>query len=125
LILADEARELKRMREIPENISIVDAPTISNEGTEDIIFDDQYNDEESSDDEGGQPGNRNDGNDSPSDDDSNEDEEDEYFSNPNRMPKKNPNLAKGKKETGKGARNNRREAISGSDSDVNDEIANI
>ena len=46
------------------------------------------------------------------------------------MPKKSGNLnAKNllgsKKESGKGSRNDRRDAISGSDSDANDELAHI
>ena len=61
--------------------------------------------------------------------DEDEDEEGNFY-NPNRMPKKTGNLnARNligiKKESGKGARNDRREAISGSDSDANDELAHI
>jgi hypothetical protein len=129
---ADEARELKRMREIPENINITETSTSTNEGLEDVVFDERYNDEELSDDEKGLPhnlGNRKDGTDTLSEEESDEDDGDNFY-NPNRMPKKTGNLnARNllgtKKETGKGARNDRREAISGSDSDANDELAHI
>jgi hypothetical protein len=130
--IADEARELKRMREIPDNINITETSTsTNNEGLEDVVFDERYNDEELSGDEQGLPtGNRRDGNDSLSEEDSDEDEEDTSFYNPNRMPKKTGNLNArnllgSKKDSGKGARNDRREAISGSDSDANDEVAHI
>ncbi|CAF0744597.1 unnamed protein product [Adineta steineri] len=129
---ADEARELKRMREIPDNINITETSNSTNEGLEDVVFDERYNDEESSDDEKGLPNNIGDkkggGNESSSEEES-EDDEDSFY-NPNRMPKKTGNLnARNligtKKDSGKGARNDRREAISGSDSDVNDELAHI
>ncbi len=129
--IADEARELKRMREIPESINIIDGPPNPNENTDDVIFDDRHNDVDSSDDDEVLPhhvGNQKDANDSLSEEDSDSDEDNLY--NPNRMPKKTGNLnAKNllgtKKDNGKGARNNRREAISGSDSDAVDEIAHI
>jgi hypothetical protein len=134
IYLADEARELKRMREIPDNINITETSTSTNEGLEDVVFDERYNNEESSDDGKGLPhnlGNRKTGTDSLSEDESDEDDEDgANFYNPNRMPKKTGNLNAGnllgtKKESGKGARNDRREAISGSDSEANDELAHI
>jgi translation initiation factor 1A len=131
---ADEARELKRMREIPENINITDTTTNPTEGLEDVIFDERYNEQESSGDEKGLPhnvGGQLGGNDSMSEDDSDEgeDESNNYY-NPNRMPKNTGNLNArnllgSKKESGKGARNDRREAISGSDSDANDELAHV
>jgi hypothetical protein len=134
LSLADEARELKRMREIPENINITDTTTNPTEGLEDVIFDERYNEQESSGDEKGLPhnvGGQLGGNDSMSEDDSDEgeDESNNYY-NPNRMPKNTGNLNArnllgSKKESGKGARNDRREAISGSDSDANDELAHV
>jgi len=131
---ADEARELKRMHEIPDNINITETSTSTNEGLEDVIFDERFNNEESSDDEKGLPhniGNRKGVDDSVSEEESDEeDDDDNNFYNPNRMPKKTGNLnARNllgtKKETGKGARNGRREAISGSESDGNDQIAQI
>jgi translation initiation factor 1A len=129
--LADEARELKRMREIPDNINITETSTNNTDGLDDVIFDERHNNEESDDEDNGFPRNINGrtGNpDSPSEEESNED--DEEFYNPNRMPKKTGNLnAKNligtKKETGRGARNDRRQAISGSDSDANDDLAHI
>ena len=96
--IADEARELKRMREIPDNINITETSTsTNNEGLEDVVFDERYNNEESSDDEQGLPhntGNRRDGTDSVSEEESDEDEDedDDNFYNPNRMPKKTGNL---------------------------------
>ncbi len=130
--LADEARELKRMREIPETINIIDGPPNPNENTDDVIFDDRHHDVDSSDADEGLPhhlGNHKDGNDSLSEEESDEDDEDNIY-NPNRMPKKTGNLNANnligsKKDSGKGARNDRREAISGSDSDAIDELAHI
>jgi hypothetical protein len=122
------------MREIPDNINITETSTNTTEGLEDVVFDERYNDEESSGDEKGLPhnlGNRKGGTDSISEEESDEDEEDgDNFYNPNRMPKKTGNLNArnllgSKKESGKGARNDRREAISGSDSEANDELAHI
>ncbi|CAF1177208.1 unnamed protein product [Adineta ricciae] len=131
---ADEARELKRMHEIPDNINITETSNSTNEGLEDVIFDERHNDDESSEDEDGLPhnaGDRRTGNESPSEDDSDDDEDDAGgFYNPNRMPKKTGNLnARNligtKKDSGKGARNNQRDVISGSDSDERDELAHI
>lgn len=131
--LADEARELKRMREIPDNINITDTAATTNDGLEDVLFDEQYNEEDSSDDGQGLPSNaggRKGSNDSISEEDSDDDDDEAPFYNPNRMPKKTGNLNANnllgsKKDTGKGARNDRRDAISASDSDDNDEIAHI
>ena len=131
--IADEARELKRMHEIPDNINIAETTTNTNEGLDDVIFDERYNNEESSGDEKGLPqksGDRRGVTDSLSEDESDEDDEDgDNFHNPNRMPKKSGNLNAGNllgtKKEGKGARNERRQAISGSDSDANDELAHI
>jgi hypothetical protein len=109
------------MHEIPDNINITETSTNTTEGLEEVIFDERYNGEESSDD----------GNDSLSEEESDEEDDDpNNFYNPNRMPKKTGNLNAGnllgtKKESGKGARNDRREAISGSDSEPNDELAHI
>jgi hypothetical protein len=117
------------MREIPDNINITETSTsTNNEGLEDVIFDERYNNEKSSGDEQGLPHNTGNGNDSVSDEES--DEDDDNFYNPNRMPKKTGNLnAKNligsKKDNGKGARNDRREGISGSDTEGNDELAHI
>jgi len=131
---ADEARELKRMHEIPDNINITETSTNTTEGLEDVIFDERFNEEVSSGDEKGLPhniGNRRSGNDSLSEEESDEDDDDaNNVYNPNRMPKKTGNLNAGnllgtKKESGKGARNDRREAISGSDSEAHDELAHI
>jgi len=131
---ADEARELKRMREIPDNINITETTTNTTEGLEDVIFDERYNEEELSDDDKRLPhnlGNRKGGTDSLSEEESDEDEDNgDNFYNPNRMPKKTGNLnARNligtKKESGKGARNDRREGISGSDSEGNDALAHI
>jgi len=129
--LADEARELKRMREIPDNINITETSTNNTDIMDDIIFDERHNNEESDEEDDGLPRNLNGrtGNqDSPSEEESN-DEEEEFY-NPNRMPKKTGNLnAKNllgtKKETGKGARNDRRQVVSGSDSDAHDDLAHI
>jgi len=132
--LADEARELKRMREIPESINIIDGPPNPNEISDDVIFDERHHDVDSSDDDDkGLPhhqGNQKGGNDSLSGSDSDEDDDDDNNHNPNRMPKKTGNLNAGnligsKKDSGKGARNDRREALSGSDSDAIDELAHI
>jgi hypothetical protein len=119
------------MREIPDNINITETSTNNTDGLDDVIFDERHNDQESDDDEDGLPRNvngRTTNPESPSEEDSNDDEEEFY--NPNRMPKKTGNLnAKNllgtKKETGKGARNDRRQAVSGSDSDAHDDLAHI
>ncbi len=134
LSIADEARELKRMREIPDNINIAESTTNNTDGLDDVVFDERYNEEESDDEDNGLPRNTNGRggtHESLSEEESNDEDEDgnEYY-NPNRMPKKSGNLNAGnllgtKKETGKGARNDRRQAISGSDSDGHDDLANI
>ncbi|CAF1114204.1 unnamed protein product [Adineta steineri] len=132
--LADEARELKRIREIPDNINIAESTTNNTDGLDDVIFDERYNNEESDDDEAGLPRNPNAraGNaESASEEESGEEEEDENdYYNPNRMPKNSGNLnAKNligtKKDSGKGSRNDKRQAISGSESDANDDLAHI
>jgi len=117
------------MREIPDNINITET-TNNNEVLDDVIFDEHYNDVESDDDDTVLPTNRPASNDNPSDDESNDDDEEVEYYNPNRMPKNsgNPNaknLIGTKKDYGKGARNNQRQAISGSDSDGNDDLAHI
>jgi len=129
--LADEARELKRMREIPENINIAD-PTPNNEVSDDIVFDDHYNGD-SDDEENGVPRNtngRSGDTGSISEEESIDDDDDEAieFNNPNRMPKNTGNLNAHnllgvRKETSKGARNDRRQVIA--DSDPYDDLANI
>jgi len=119
------------MREIPESINIIDGPPNPNEISDDVIFDERHRDEDSTDSDKGLPHdseNHKDGNDSLSEEESDEDEDNIY--NPNRMPKKTGNLnAKNligsKKDIGKGGRNDRREAISGSDSDAVDDLAHI
>ena len=121
------------MREIPETINIIDGPPNPNEVADDIVFDERHNADESSDDEPGQSNqtkNSKGGNDSLSEDESDDEDEDENFYNPNRMPKKTGNLNAGnligsKKDSGKGARNDRRAALSGSDSDEVDELGHI
>jgi len=130
--LADEARELKRMHEIPDNINITETPSNNTDVMDDIVFDERYNNEQFSGDENGLPRSAGAGNnESLSEDESNEEDEDgNEFYNPNRMPKKSGNLNAGnllgtKKETGKGARNDRRQVVSGSDSDEKDELAHI
>jgi len=128
--LADEARELKRIREIPDNINITETSTNTNDGLDEVVFDERYNGDESSGEEGG-PLNNIGGNDSLSENESEEEEDEEAHHNPNRLPKKSGNLnARNtlgvKKESGKGARNDRRQqAISDSDSDPNDALAHI
>ncbi|CAF3748445.1 unnamed protein product [Rotaria magnacalcarata] len=47
-IRADEARELKRIREIPDNVNITEASTNNHDGVEDVIFDDRHNSDASS-----------------------------------------------------------------------------
>jgi len=131
--LADEARELKRMQQIPDNINIAET-TNNTEGLDEIVFDERYNDAESDDDDDGLPRNTNGRGgqqESASETDSNDEDEDgnQHF-NPNRMPKKTGNLNAHnllgtKKESGKGARNDRRQALSGSDSEAHDELAHI
>lgn len=132
--LADEARELKRLHEIPENTNIIDAPTADNDDSN-VVFDDKYNNEDSEDDDIALPrfnGNRRVIQDSLSDANSENDDdeqEDEHY-NPNRLPQKSGNLNAGnllgtKKESGKGARNDRRQVISGSESEGDDALAHI
>lgn len=132
--LADEARELKRMHEIPDNINITETATSTNDGLDDVVFDERYNDDDSSGDDQGLPGNasgRKGDNDSPSEEESEEEDEDEEaFYNPNRMPKKTGNLNArnllgSKKESGKGSRNDRRDAISPTRDGGDDELAHI
>jgi len=131
--LADEARELKRMREIPDNINITETSTNNTDGLDDVVFDERHNNEASDDEENGLPRNTNGrtGNhESLSEEESNDEDDDgnEYY-NPNRMPKKTGNLNAGNllgsKKEGKGARNDRRQVISGSDSDEKDDLAHI
>jgi hypothetical protein len=121
------------MHEIPDNINITETSTNNTEGLDEVVFDERYNNEESEDEENGLPRNINGrtGNNESASEGSNDEEEDanEYY-NPNRMPKKTGNLNANnllgtKKETGKGARNDRRQVISGSDSDANDDLAHI
>ena len=118
------------MREIPDNINITETSTNNTDGLDDVIFDERYNDVGSDDDEDGLPRNTNGRSgitESASEEDSNDEED---FYNPNRMPKKTGNLNANnligtKKDSGKGARNDRRQAISGSESDGNDDLAHI
>ncbi len=49
--IADEARELKRIREIPDNVNITETSTNTNDGFEDVIFDERHNSDQSSDEE--------------------------------------------------------------------------
>lgn len=123
------------MGEIPDNINITETATSTNDGLEDVVFDERCNGEESSDDEQGLPtstAGRKGVTDSISEDESDDDEDDDgnVYYNPNRMPKKTGNLNArnllgSKKESGKGARNDRRDALSASDSEGNDELAHI
>lgn len=122
------------MREIPDNINITETATTTNDGLDDVVFDERYNDEDSSEEEQGLPqsSSRQKGTtDTGSEEESAEDEEDgDLYYNPNRMTKKNGNLnARNllgtKKESGKGSRNDRRDAISGSEDEEEDEIAQI
>lgn len=131
--LADEARELKRIHQIPENINITETSTNNTDGLDDVIFDERHINDQSDDEENGLPRNPNNrfgNNEELSEEESNDDEDDNEFYNPNRMPKKTGNLNANnligtKKESGKGARNDRRQVISGSDSDGNDDLAHI
>ncbi|UJR25002.1 hypothetical protein I4U23_006363 [Adineta vaga] len=133
--LADEARELKRMREIPDNINIAESTTNNTDGLDDVIFDERYNDVDSGDDDDGLPRNLNGrgagNNESLSEEESNDEDEDgEDYYNPNRMPKKTGNLNAHnligtKKDSYKGARNDRRQAMSGSESEGHDDLAHI
>ncbi|CAF3385428.1 unnamed protein product, partial [Rotaria socialis] len=49
--LSDEARELKRIREIPDNVNITETSTNNHGGVEDVIFDDRHNSDASSNEE--------------------------------------------------------------------------
>lgn len=122
------------MHEIPDNINITETSTNNNEGLDEVVFDEHYDAEESDDEIVGLPRNTNGrsaNHESLSDEESNDDEEDgQDHYNPNRMPKKTGNLNAGnllgsKKDSGKGARNDRRQAISGSESDGHDDLAHI
>jgi hypothetical protein len=134
IFLADEARELKRMHEIPDNINIIDTQNTNDDVLDDVVFDERYSNVESEDEENGVPQNtngRSDNNQSLSEEESNDEEDDgNEFYNPNLLPKKTGNLNAGnllgtKKETGKGARNDRRQFILGSDLDANEDLAHI
>lgn len=122
------------MHQIPENINIAESTTNNTDGLDDVIFDERYNDEESDEDEDGlqrNPNMRGGQQQSASEEESNDEDEDgEEHYNPNRMPKKTGNLNAHnllgtKKESGKGARNDRRQALSGSESEGHDELAHI
>jgi len=93
--LADEARELKRMQEIPDNINITETASMNTDALDDVIFDERHNNAESDDDDEGLPRNINGRatNQESVSEESNDDEDDpnEYY-NPNRMPKKTGNL---------------------------------
>jgi len=115
--LADEARELKRIGEIPENINITETSTFQSDGLEEVIFDERYNAEASS---GEDP-------DSIGDDDLDEDEDGDGQTI-NNKPEKSGNLNQrnaigSKKESGK-QRRQQQQQISASDSD-DDELAHI
>jgi hypothetical protein len=122
------------MREIPDHINITETATPSNQELDMVVFDEKFDEEESSDDDLALPrvNNRHTTeqdsfSDEKSDDD--DDDEEEHF-NPNRLPKKTGNLNASnligkKKESGKGARNDRRQQLSQSDSDEKDELAHI
>lgn len=121
------------MREIPENINITETATNNTDGLDEVVFDERYNDVESDEEENGLPRNPNSrfiNNESASEEESNDEDDANEFYNPNRMPKKTGNLNANnligtKKESGKGARNDRRQVVSGSDSDGNDDLAHI
>ncbi|CAF3347917.1 unnamed protein product [Rotaria socialis] len=49
--VTDEARELKRIREIPDNVNITETSTNNHGGVEDVIFDDRHNSDASSNEE--------------------------------------------------------------------------
>ena len=121
------------MREIPDNININETTTGAQDEMDNVIFDEHMGDEDSGDDDIGLPRhnqNRGGNYDSPSDADSNNDDDDQEYNNPNHLPKNTGNLNAGnligkKKESGKGARNDRRQAISGSESEGHDDLAHI
>ncbi|CAF0904690.1 unnamed protein product [Didymodactylos carnosus] len=112
--LADEARELKRIKAIPDNINITETSTFTAEGLEEVVFDERYNAEGSS---GGEP-------ESGPDEDLEGDDDDEFpFQKSGNLNQRN---LIAKKDTGKGARNDRRkQRISDSDSGEDDEVGNI
>jgi len=115
--LADEARELKRIGEIPDNINITETSTFQSDGLEEVIFDERYNGEASS---GEEP-------DSIGDDDLDDDEDGDGQTISNK-PEKSGNLNQrnalgSKKESGK-SRRQQQQQISASDSD-DDELAHI
>lgn len=99
---ADEARKLKREQQIPDNINIVEQQSGADDETG-VIFDDQLENDESSDDAMPLPKNNNkpttEANLSSNDSNDEENEEEPEFFNPNRLPVK---------DSGKGARNNKR-----------------
>ncbi len=119
------------MHEIPDNINITEAPSMNGDGLDEVVFDERYNNEVVDDEDNGLPRNGRSGiNESLSEESNDEEDNENDFYNPNRMPKNSGNLNANnllgtKKETGKGARNDRRQVISGSDSDANDDLAHI
>ncbi|CAM2715607.1 unnamed protein product [Rotaria socialis] len=133
--LSDEARELKRIREIPDNVNITETSTRTEDGMNDIVFDDTFNNEESSSDakvSSNTSALQKVINDSLSEEESDDDDQDDSidFYNPNQLTKQTGNLnAKNllttKKSTGKGIRDNRYTAASGSDTEANDQLAHI
>ncbi|CAM4766540.1 unnamed protein product [Rotaria magnacalcarata] len=134
--LSDEARELKRLHEIPDSINIAETSTRIEDGMNDIVFDDTFNNEESSNDANVLSTNSalqkviNDSlSEEESDDDDDEDDSINFY-NPNQLTKQTrnlnaKNLLRTKKSTGKGIRNNRYTAASGSDSETNNQLARI
>jgi len=118
--LADEARELKRIREIPDNINITETSTFQSDGLEEVIFDERYNGEASS---GEEP-------DSIGDDDLDDEEDADGRPSINNKPEKSGNLNQrnaigSKKESGKARRQQQQQQISASDSDDDDELGHI
>jgi len=114
--LADEARELKRVKEIPDNINITETSTFTTEGLEEVVFDERYNGEGSSveDPESGL------------DDDLDGDNEDDQSGAFPKSGNLNQRNLIAKKDTGKGAKNNRRQQkISDSESGEDDELGHI
>ncbi|CAF0935206.1 unnamed protein product [Didymodactylos carnosus] len=113
--LADEARELKRVKEIPDNINITETSTFTTDGLEEVVFDERYNGEGSSVEDP----------DSGPDDDLDGDEDDQSGAFPKSGNLNQRNLI-AKKDTGKGAKNNRRQQkISDSESGEDDELGHI
>ncbi|CAF1368339.1 unnamed protein product [Rotaria sordida] len=115
---ADEARELKRIHEIPDNI---ETSMYDDDESKNIVFDDRYNSADQSTDEEELPRNVNGRaavDNSHSEDDSDNDNEDDStnFYQPNRMPKQIENLnthnsLRNKKKIKKYTRDNGKEAI--------------